>query len=87
MKLVKTMYNFHQKFLSKILLFTIVYQTAPFSGGFTFSSIINAPSDSLVLKLYKFEYRTRAIKGRALYSKNIFCAPRLPHKKLIKVFF
>ena len=32
-------------------------------------------------------YRTRAIKGRALYSKTIFCAHRLSNKNPIKVVF
>ena len=33
------------------------------------------------------DYRTRAIKGRALYSKIIFLTLRLSHKKLIKNVF
>ena len=32
-------------------------------------------------------YRTRAIKGRALYSKIIFWALRLSNKKHIKIGF
>ena len=32
-------------------------------------------------------YRTRAIKGRALYSKIIFLTLGLSHKKLIKIVF
>ena len=36
---------------------------------------------------FLIKYRTRAIKGRALYSKIIFLTLRSLHKKLIKSVF
>ena len=53
----------------------------------TFPSLFGQVSARYRLLRFPATYRTRAIKGRTLYSKNILWTLGFSHKKLMKIVF